>query len=46
MSKWTPYAEYPKELKQNKKLYLIGREYPLSDFKEKWYDYIDEEFNR
>ena len=37
-------AEYPKELKRIKSRF-DWEEYPL-DFKEKWYDYIDEEFKR
>jgi hypothetical protein len=41
--KWT-YIEYPKELSKIKSVF-DWEEYPL-DFKEKWYDYIDEEFNR
>ena len=41
--KWT-YSEYPKELKKIKSVF-DWEEYPL-DFKEKWYDYIDEEFTR
>jgi len=41
--KWTPF-EYPKILK-NIKTVFDWREYP-DDFKEKWYDYIDEEFKR
>ena len=41
--KWTPF-EYPKILK-NIKTVFDWREYP-EDFKEKWYDYIDEEFKR
>jgi len=36
--------EYPKELKRIKSRF-DWEEYP-SDFKEKWYDYIDEEFKR
>jgi len=36
--------EYPKELKRIKTRF-DWEEYPL-DFKEKWYDYIDEEFKR
>ena len=36
--------EYPKEL-QRIKTRFDWEEYPL-DFKEKWYDYIDNEFNR
>ena len=42
-NKWT-YSEYPKELKKIKSVF-DWEEYPL-DFKEKWYDYIDEEFTR
>jgi len=38
------HAEYPKELSKIKSVF-DWEEYPL-DFKEKWYDYIDEEFNR
>ena len=41
--KWT-HIEYPKELEKIKSVF-DWEEYPL-DFKEKWYDYIDEEFNR
>ena len=41
--KWT-YSEYPKELKKIKSVF-DWEEYPLN-FKEKWYDYIDEEFTR
>ena len=41
--KWT-HIEYPKELSKIKSVF-DWEEYPL-DFKEKWYDYIDEEFNR
>jgi hypothetical protein len=41
--KWT-HMEYPKELAKIKSVF-DWEEYPL-DFKEKWYDYIDEEFNR
>ena len=41
--KWT-HIEYPKELQKIKSVF-DWEEYPL-DFKEKWYDYIDEEFNR
>ena len=41
--KWT-YSEYPKELKKIKSVF-DWEDYPL-DFKEKWYDYIDEEFTR
>lgn len=41
--KWT-HMEYPKELSKIKSVF-DWEEYPL-DFKEKWYDYIDEEFNR
>jgi hypothetical protein len=37
-------AEYPKELNRIKSRF-DWEEYP-SDFKEKWYDYIDDEFNR
>jgi hypothetical protein len=37
-------AEYPKELKRIKSRFDWD-EYP-SDFKEEWYDYIDEEFKR
>jgi len=38
------HTEYPKELSRIKSVF-DWEEYPL-DFKEKWYDYIDEEFNR
>ena len=41
--KWTPF-HYPKELKRIKTVF-DWREYP-EDFKEKYYDYIDEEFKR
>ena len=41
--KWT-HIEHPKELSKIKSVF-DWEEYPL-DFKEKWYDYIDEEFNR
>jgi len=41
--KWQ-HTEYPKELNKIKSVF-DWEEYPL-DFKEKWYDYIDEEFNR
>ena len=41
--KWE-YSEYPKVLKKIKSVF-DWEQYPL-DFKEKWYDYIDEEFNR
>ena len=41
--KWE-YTEYPKVLSKIKSVF-DWEEYPL-DFKEKWYDYIDEEFNR
>jgi len=40
---WEQY-EYPKELKRIKSRFDWD-EYP-SDFKEQWYDYIDEEFKR
>ena len=36
-------AEYPKELSKIKSVF-DWEKYP-SDFKEKWYDYIDQEFN-
>jgi len=42
-NKWE-YTEYPKELKKIKSVF-DWEEYPL-DFKEKWYDYIDNEFTR
>ena len=42
-NKWTNIG-YPKELEKIKSVF-DWEEYP-SDFKEKWYDYIDEEFNR
>ena len=42
-NKWT-HIDYPKELEKIKSVF-DWEEYPL-DFKEKWYDYIDEEFNR
>jgi hypothetical protein len=38
------YSEYPKVLKKIKSVF-DWEEYPL-DFKEKWYDYIDSEFNK
>jgi len=38
------HTEYPKELNKIKSVF-DWEEYPL-EFKEKWYDYIDEEFNR
>ena len=41
--KWQ-YTEYPKELSKIKSVF-DWEEYPL-EFKEKWYDYIDEEFTR
>ena len=41
--KWE-YTEYPKELKKIKSVF-DWEEYPV-DFKEKWYDYIDNEFNK
>ena len=41
--KWE-YTPYPKVLKKIKSVF-DWEQYPL-DFKEKWYDYIDEEFNR
>jgi len=42
-NKWQ-YTEYPKELKKIKSVF-DWEEYPI-DFKEKWYDYIDNEFTR
>ena len=42
-NKWQ-YTEYPKELKKIKSVF-DWEEYPV-DFKEKWYDYIDGEFNK
>jgi hypothetical protein len=42
-NRWT-YTEYPKELSRIKSVFDWD-EYP-SNFKEKWYDYIDEEFRR
>tara|TARA_Y100000746_G_scaffold230637_1_gene242619 strand:+ start:1187 stop:3397 length:2211 start_codon:yes stop_codon:yes gene_type:complete len=42
-NKWE-YTELPKELKRIKTIF-DWEDYPL-DFKEKWYDYIDIEFNR
>ena len=42
-NKWE-YTEYPKVLKKIKSVF-DWEEYPL-DFKEKWYDYIDNEFVR
>ena len=41
--KWTPFA-YPKVLSKIKTVF-DWREYPI-EFKEKYYDYIDNEFNR
>ena len=41
--KWE-YTKYPKVLKKIKSVF-DWEQYPL-DFKEKWYDYIDNEFNR
>ena len=41
--KWTPFA-YPKVLSKIKTVF-DWREYPV-EFKEKYYDYIDNEFNR
>ena len=41
--RWS-YTKYPKELSKIKSVF-DWEEYPL-EFKEKWYDYIDEEFNR
>jgi hypothetical protein len=41
--KWE-HTEYPKELNKIKSVF-DWEEYPV-DFKEEWYDYIDEEFNR
>ena len=38
------YTEYPKELKKIKSVF-DWEEYPI-EFKEKWYDYIDNEFNK
>ena len=42
-NRWTPF-DYPKELKRIKTVF-DWREYP-DDFKEKYYDYIDNEFAR
>jgi len=42
-NKWTQF-EYPKELDRIKSTF-DWKQYPL-DFKEKWYDYIDNEFTR
>ena len=42
-NKWQ-YTEYPKELKKIKSVF-DWEEYAV-DFKEKWYDYIDSEFNK
>ncbi len=42
-NKWE-HTEYPKELKKIKSVF-DWEEYPV-DFKEKWYDYIDNEFNK
>ena len=42
-NKWTPF-DYPKELKRIKTVF-DWRDYP-EDFKEKYYDYIDNEFIR
>ena len=41
--KWQ-YTEYPKELKKIKSVF-DWEQYPI-DFREKWYDYIDNEFNK
>jgi hypothetical protein len=41
--RWIPF-EYPKEIKQIKSIF-DWRDYP-DDFKEKWEDYINEEFER
>jgi hypothetical protein len=41
--KWE-YTEYPKELKKIKSVF-DWEQYPI-DFREKWYDYIDNEFNK
>ena len=41
--RWS-YTKYPKELSKIKSVF-DWEEYPL-DFKEKWYDYIDKEFER
>jgi len=42
-NKWE-HTEYPRELKKIKSVF-DWEEYPV-DFKEKWYDYIDNEFNK
>ena len=42
-NKWEK-TEYPKVLNKIKSVYDF-KQYP-EDFKERWYDYIDEEFNR
>ncbi len=42
-NKWQ-YTEYPKELKKIKSVF-DWEQYPI-DFREKWYDYIDNEFNK
>ena len=42
-NKWE-YTEYPKILRKIKSVF-DWEQYPI-DFKEKWYDYIDDEFNR
>ena len=42
-NRWTPF-DYPKELKRIKTVF-DWREYP-EEFKEKYYDYIDNEFKR
>ena len=42
-NKWE-HTEYPKELKKIKSVF-DWEEYPV-DFKEEWYDYIDNEFNK
>ncbi len=42
-NKWE-HTEYPQELKKIKSVF-DWEEYPV-DFKEKWYDYIDNEFNK
>ena len=41
--RWTPF-DYPRELKNIKSVF-DWKDYP-EDFKEKWEEYIDEEFNR
>jgi len=42
-NKWTKF-DYPKQLQRIKTVF-DWKEYPV-DFKEKWFEYIDEEFKR